>query len=212
MPRILVKPLTVGALGTNCYIVAGENKQAMIVDPGDDADYIITTLNDLQCRPVCLLATHGHFDHILAARELQLAYKIPFVIHSADTFLINRMQTSARHFLSYEVVESPPEISSIFTSKVPFLPETLGITVIESPGHTPGSVCFHLPEIKTLLSGDTIFAGGAVGRTDFSYSSQPELARSLQKILELPEQTLIYPGHGEVTTIAKESKIHRFAV
>ena len=212
MPSLLVKPLTVGALATNCYILVGENKQAVIVDPGDDADYIINTLNDLQCQPICLMATHGHFDHILAARELQLAFKIPFFIHKADTFLVSRMQGSARHFLQYEVVESPPEISSTFETRFPFKFDGAHIEIIESPGHTPGSVCFYLPEIKTLLSGDTIFAGGAVGQTDFSYSSQIELAQSMKKITRLPEETLVYPGHGDPTTIAKESKIHRVAV
>ncbi|KKS85051.1 MAG: Beta-lactamase domain protein [Candidatus Gottesmanbacteria bacterium GW2011_GWA1_43_11] len=204
--------MTVGALATNCYILVGENKQAIIVDPGDDADYIINTLNDLRCQPVCLMATHGHFDHILAARELQLAFKIPFMIHTADRFLISRMQETARHFLEYEVVESPPEISSTLNIKVPITLDRLRIEVIESPGHTPGSVCLYIPEAQTLLSGDTLFANGGVGRTDFSYSSQSQLVESLEKILRLPGETLIYPGHGPATTIAKESKIHRVAV
>jgi glyoxylase-like metal-dependent hydrolase (beta-lactamase superfamily II) len=172
-------------MATNCYIAGG-----MIVDPGDDAEYIISHLT---VKPTMIVATHGHFDHIMAAYALQRAYNIPFYIHEDDIFLLGRMQSSAKHFLGLKEVDPPPVPSKI--KDLPF---------IHTPGHTPGSVCLYFKEDNVLFSGDTIFAGGAVGRTDFSYSDKTALTRSVQIILSLPQDTRILPGHGEQTTVREE--------
>jgi glyoxylase-like metal-dependent hydrolase (beta-lactamase superfamily II) len=184
-----METLVVGSMATNCYIAGG-----MIVDPGDDAEYIIS---HLVTKPTMIVATHGHFDHIMAAYALQLAYNIPFYIHEEDIFLLSRMQSSAKHFLGLKDVDPPPVPSKI--KDLPF---------IHTPGHTPGSMCVYFKKDKVLFSGDTIFAGGGVGRTDFSYSDKTALTRSILTILSLPPETKIFPGHGDETDVTHELQYH----
>ena len=175
-----IQTLVVGSMATNCYI-AGD----MIIDPGDDAEYI---MEHLTAKPKMIVATHGHFDHLMAARAIQLAYNIPFYIHRDDIFLLSRMQESAKHFLGLRHVDPPPEATPI-----PDLP------FIHTPGHTPGSITLVFDGI--LIVGDTVFAGGAVGRTDFAYSRPLDLSASVDKIMSYPKGTRILSGHGEEFTL-----------
>lgn len=172
-----METLVVGSMATNCYVI-----DDMIIDPGDDAEYIMSHLTQ---KPSMIVATHGHFDHIMAAYALQLAYNIPFYIHEDDIFLLGRMQSSAKHFLGLKEVDPPPVPSKIID--LPF---------IHTPGHTPGSVCFYFKKENILFSGDTIFADGGVGRTDHEYSDKAALSRSIQTIFSLPPETKLFPGHG----------------
>lgn len=201
-----IKTLPVGQLQTNCYLIIDpKSHDTLIVDPGDAADYIINMLRDIEGRPTHIIATHGHFDHILAVTELQLAYQIPFLIHQKDVFLVSRMQESAQHFLGI-TVDPPPHIDGYVGKTIRMGKET--ISIIETPGHTPGSVCLYMKKEYTLLSGDTLFSNGGVGRTDFSYSNPDALQKSLQKLFKLPQKTIVNPGHGSATTIAQEAAIH----
>lgn len=206
LPRttIVVRGLPVGQLATNCYLIFDrESGEGLIIDPGDDADYIMRIIADEKIKPLKILVTHGHFDHILAVTELSLNYQIPFLIHKKDEFLVKNAQRSAEHFLTTEKIIPPPPVDEFLKEgqKIPF--GNYQLEVLETPGHTPGSVCFHLKTDNILFCGDTIFKDG-VGRTDFSYSSPDDLEKSLQKIFSLPSQTTLYPGHGE-----KISLIHR---
>ena len=185
-----IQTLVVGAMATNCYLVDG-----MIIDPGDDAEYI---MSHISTRPKMIVATHGHFDHIIAAYALQLAYNIPFYIHKDDIFLLSRMQSSAKHFLGLRHVDPPPTPTEI--RDIPF---------IHTPGHTPGSICLYFKKDNILFSGDTIFADGAVGRTDHQYSRKFDLSRSIQTILSLPPETKICPGHGGETTVLFALQYHK---
>lgn len=197
-----VIPLIVGSLATNCYIVFDTSSlEAVIIDPGDDADYIQRIISDRKLHPRKIIATHGHFDHILGVTELQLAYNIPFSLHTRDVFLVRNMRSSAKHFLGIEV-DTPPYIDSELKNEEKIGKATL--CVIETPGHTPGSVCLYQKETKILFTGDLLFAHGVVGRTDFSYSNQKTLDESLSKIFKLPEKTIIYPGHGEISSLGEE--------
>lgn len=209
--QLLLKRLRVGQMQTNCYIVADrKTDQAVIVDPGDDAEYIENVIRDLAVIPIQIIATHGHFDHIMAAFELQQAYQIPFVIHGQDEFLVQRMQETARFFLGIEVPEIPPEISSFMKTGDVIQVGRFGLTVIETPGHTPGSCCLYNAQSKLMLTGDTLFSGGAVGRTDFSYSSTEKLQLSLKIILAFPGEVQLFPGHEEETSILSERAYHLF--
>jgi len=200
--------LPVGQLQTNCYLVFDKkSSKAIIIDPGDDADYIERIIADKNCKPMQIVATHGHFDHILAVTELKLAYKIPFLIHQKDEFLVRRMQDSAIHFLGIKV-DPPPSIDGFITQKDITVGESK-LQVIETPGHTPGSICLYSEKDNFLIAGDLIFADGGVGRTDFSYSNHEQLKDSLAKILKLPLATKIFSGHGQSTTIGHESKLHK---
>ena len=147
-----------------------------------------------------ILATHGHFDHIMAANELQLAYNIPFIIHKSDEFLVKRMSNTAKHFIG-ENDALEPKISA-YIDKTIELKKEKWFEVIETPGHTPGSVCFYNKINNFLIAGDLIFEAGGVGRTDYQYGDSDILMRSIKDILKLPEATTIYSGHGSVFTIA----------
>lgn len=184
-----METLVVGSMATNCYIAGG-----MIIDPGDDAEYIVSHLT---VKPTMIVATHGHFDHIMAAYALQLAYNIPFYIHEDDIFLLGRMQSSAKHFLGLKEIDPPPVPTKI--KDLPF---------IHTPGHTPGSICVYFKKDNVLFSGDTVFANGAVGRTDHEYSDKAALEQSVKKILSLSPATRIFPGHGEETIVQKEIRYH----
>lgn len=194
--------LPVGSLQTNCYIVIDNHSQtALIIDPGDDAEYIKQIIIDHHLKPIDIIATHGHFDHILAAWALQQDFKIPFKINTKDLFLVKRMQETAKYFLNYDILDLPPEIDhQSHLDKTVKLGDNY-LEVILTPGHTPGGVALYNKHDACVFVGDTIFAGGGVGRTDFSYSNQDDLRFSIKKILSLPSQTVIYAGHGETTTI-----------
>ena len=185
-------------MATNCYVVDG-----IIIDPGDDAEYIMSHVKE---KPTMIVATHGHFDHIMAAYAIQVAYNIPFYIHPDDVFLLATMQSSAKHFLRLQDVDPPPKPTPIKN-----LPAgRQGLPFFHTPGHTPGSI--YLKFEDALIVGDTLFAGGAVGRTDFSYSSQDNLSTSIQKILSYSPETRLLSGHGEESSVQKEKKYHTIAL
>jgi len=193
-----IEKLVVGQLQTNCYLVWDEkSKEAVIIDPGDDAGFIINKIQDYQLRPKLILATHGHFDHVLATTELKLAFGIPFLMHQADLPILKRIQSTTKYFLGREA-DPAPKVDKFLKGgeQVDFGKESL--KVIETPGHSPGGVAFYAPGI--LFSGDTLFKQG-VGRTDLAYSSTAQLNNSLKKLFQLPEKTVVYPGHGPKTTI-----------
>lgn len=195
-----IERLVVSQLQTNCYLVwEEENNQAIIIDPGDDGDYIIRRIQDLNLKPKLIAATHGHFDHILAATELRLAFNIPFLIHQADLPILKRTQRTAKYF-SGIMVDPPPKVDQFIKEGdlLKFAKEKL--IVIETPGHSPGGVVFFAKGV--VFTGDTLFYQG-VGRTDFSYAFEKQLKNSIQKIFKLPDETIIYPGHGEKTTISE---------
>lgn len=204
-----IHTLTVGQLAANCYLLQHPHSRKMLViDPGEDANYIAERITKLDGKPMAILATHGHFDHILGAGELQMMFGIPFYIHEMDTFLVSRMRETAKYFLSREIVESPPTVDGVLTHGQRLPIEDTVLTVVSSPGHTPGSVCFHDTDNGMLFSGDTIFAKGAVGRTDFSYADKKVLDNSLNKIFSFPPKTIIYPGHGKPSTLQAEKTFH----
>lgn len=200
----------VGQMQANCYLIISPVKhEAVIVDPGDEADFINQKLLDKQLKPIYIIATHGHFDHIMAAFELQQTWNIPFLINSRDTFLVEQLPTTVKHFLNTKEIYIPPRIDGSLTEgkEIKFADNTLKI--IETPGHTPGSVCMYSKTLNTLISGDTIFADGGIGRTDFNYASAETLRKSLNKIFHNYSTAQILPGHGRGSTLEKEIHFHK---
>lgn len=190
-----ITTLAVGHLGTNCYLVESKNEVG-IIDPGDDGEYIIDIIQRKELNPVWAIATHGHFDHVLAAMEIALTFKIPFYIHAKDEFLLKDAHRSANFFTGTEV--EPFVIKADYMEEKDVLKVgDVQFEVIETPGHTPGLVCLYSKTEKVLFCGDLVFAGGGVGRTDFKYSSEKDLWHSIKKISKLPKDTIVYPGHGE---------------
>jgi len=185
-------PLVVGSLSTNCYLIAS-GEDCVIIDPGDDADFISTTILERKLHPQAILLTHGHFDHCLAALELKLNFNLPIYIHREDEFLYRSADKSASHWTGIKSFKLPPP-DFYLSDKQKLTFGDLSLDVIHTPGHTPGSVCFRTN--NHLFTGDLLFAQG-VGRTDFSYSDHKKLLSSLEKIKVLSDDLLIYPGHEE---------------
>ncbi|MBU0974286.1 MBL fold metallo-hydrolase [Patescibacteria group bacterium] len=205
-PEILT--LTLGELDSNCYLVScPDTQETIIIDPGDDGSFISEKILELKLKPLCMVFTHGHFDHVLGSLELRLNFDLPIFLHKNDNFLVKDAQKSAIYWLKkHEVAPVPSEVS--FISKGQILEfGKCQLEVIETPGHTPGSISLVSTSTTTIIfTGDTLFKN-SVGRTDFKYSKPLELEKSLQKLFSYPKETLCYPGHGESTTIEAESQI-----
>lgn len=195
----------VGDLQTNCYIVWDDKtKLGVVIDPGDDGQGISEEIQNKQIKIIGVLMTHGHFDHSMAALDIKLIYNVPIYLHSNDEFLMKRQDKTAKYFL--KIKEVPPNIIKIdkdlkLIKKIEFGDEYL--EVIETPGHTPGSVCFYSKENSLLFSGDTLFKNDR-GRTDFKYGSTEKIFKSLKNLMKLPEKTEVMSGHGDTTTIGEE--------
>ncbi len=202
-----VYKLTLGQLNTNCYILYSKvSKHCVIIDPADEASLIYEKIYLLNLKPKLIVATHGHFDHIQAAAELKLFYKIPFYLHKKDLFLLRHFRKSAIRFTQIDPGPAP-EVDAYLDKKIAF--GEIELSVIETPGHTPGSVSFYSKRAGIIFAGDLLFYGGGVGRYDFSYCDKNKLFRSIRKVLKLPKETLIYPGHGEETNVEFEQVCHK---
>lgn len=193
---------SLGELQANCYFLIEDNN-CLIIDPADDASFILEELQRQQLNLVGLLATHGHFDHIGAVGEIQLSFNVPLYIYKEDKFLVDRLNETAKHFLGYDPHFIKP--TNIKHIKNNFSITNLELRIIKTPGHTPGSCVCYVEKENALFTGDTLFKG-AVGRTDLSYSSKEDLTKSLKKIFKLPAGTVVYPGHGNDTILEDEIK------
>lgn len=190
---MLIHIVVVGPIETNCYIVEDEkSREAMVIDPGDEPRKILKFLEEHQLKPRCLVITHGHYDHIGANRELKEKTGAPILMHKNDVF-------------GLKVVDSPPADRHLEEGDE-IKNGDISLRVIHTPGHSPGGICLYCEKEKVLFSGDTLFAD-TYGRTDLPYSSEEEMAKSLQKLLKLPPDTKVYPGHGQSTTIGDEQKL-----
>lgn len=193
--KILRYPL--GQLQANCYFLI-QDGECLIVDPADDASFILEELQRRNLRLVGMLATHGHFDHIMAAGEIQKSFDVPFYIFKEDLFLIERLIQTAEHFLGYKpIILKPVSIEYLLNGK--FQISNFKFQILYTPGHTPGSTCYFFKKEKIVFTGDTLFKQG-IGSYDHSYSSKTDLMKSIKKVLSFPEDTIIYPGHGEATS------------
>jgi len=202
--------IVLGDLGTNCYLIWDEDgKDGMVIDPGDDGQGISEEIQSRQINMKGVLLTHGHFDHSMAALDLKLIYQVPIYASEQDLFILNRQEKSAKHFLKRKIAVPNFKIDKNLDDikKIKFGKETL--EVIKTPGHTPGSVCFYSKENNLLFSGDTLFSEDR-GRTDFSYGSTKKIFESLEKLMKLPEDTLVLPGHEETTIIRREKPRYKF--
>lgn len=188
MTNIDLKKKVVGPLATNAYIISS-NKEGIIIDPGDEPKKIISSIKDISIKYILL--THNHPDHIGAVEALKQAFGVKCGIHTFDRVKALWIE---ENIFDFEFSEG---------DEIKFGHERL--KVIHTPGHTPGSCCFLIGE--HLLSGDTIFSGG-YGRTDLPGGSETLLFKSIDKLLKLPPETIVYPGHGATTTIGDEKRYY----
>lgn len=196
-----VKTLTVGQLFTNCYLVAcPHTRQAAIIDPGDEAHRILSAARAAQWRITHILLTHAHFDHIGAASALADATAAPLFLHPDDKLLFD--VGGGAMLFDFPSPEVPQKVE-LLTEGQQFLIGQLTLRVLHTPGHSPGSVCFYAAEHQTIFVGDVLFANG-IGRTDLPGGDYTTLMRSIRRLMELPDDTTVYPGHGPATTIGRE--------
>lgn len=201
--------LPVGPLRCNCSIIGDETtRDAMVIDPGDDiADVLgIIQKHNLQVRQIVI--THAHIDHVGGAMKLRQATSAPILMNQNDYALVKMLDVQA----AWLGMKSPGQVeidrSVGDADKVEAGP--LVANVIHTPGHTEGSVCLHFPAQQKLIAGDTLFAG-SIGRTDLPGGSYDKIIRSLhEKVLALPDETLVVPGHGPLTTIGDERESNSF--
>lgn len=202
--RLKILSFKLGQLQTNSYIVADEeSREAIVIDPADSGEFLTQKISENEYNPKAIVATHGHFDHILAATYLRLTLKIPFLVNKRDVFLVERMQESAKHFTGADPGPNPT-VDQYLEDGQKIELGNLSVVVISTPGHTPGSVSLFAE--NACFVGDLIFPGGGVGRIDFSYSSRENLEESVNKILSLPADTILYPGHGEAGIVEDERR------
>jgi len=200
-----IQTLTVGQLQTNCYLVSdAQSKETLIIDPGDEASFIGDTILSGHLKPIAVLATHGHFDHVLSAFELIHIFHIPFYLHPNDEFLLESLKKTAEYYLKIPIVELPPTPSKTLQKKTSISLGQSRFVIRQTPGHTPGGVSFICKKEHIAFTGDTIFADGAIGNFRHMYSDKEALLISVEKILSLPQETILYPGHGGQTTVNQE--------
>jgi glyoxylase-like metal-dependent hydrolase (beta-lactamase superfamily II) len=205
--KIQVEPLIVGPLLANCYIVWDESvKQGVIIDPGDDADIILKTLKKLSVEITSILATHGHFDHVGAVAPLKRELKVEFLAHKDDLFFIEDGENAARRW--GVTIEQPPKPDRFITDGEKIKVGNFELEILHTPGHSPGGVSFLHNHM--VFGGDTLFKG-SIGRTDFRKGSYEDLAKSIKtRLYTLPDDTIVYTGHGPITTIGDEKRYNPF--
>jgi hydroxyacylglutathione hydrolase len=198
----------VGALACNCYIVGDPaTREAIVIDPGDEPDELSAALAQHRLSVTAIVATHAHFDHVLAAERLTATTGAPFLLHRDDLALLDWLQESARVWLGRDV-GGAPDVDTLVAEGDALAAGGVELSVLHTPGHSPGSISLVADDV--VFSGDTLFAG-SVGRTDLPGGDSQELARAIRsKLFALGDDARVMPGHGPPTTLAEERRSNPF--
>ncbi len=206
---MIIETFPVGLLQCNCTIFGSEQtREAIVIDPGDDIDVVLERLKKHNLTAKFIIATHGHIDHVGGFKLLKDATGAPVYLHRGDEFLYEAMPMQAR-LLGITTPEAT-EIDGYFEHGDEIGTGEIKLEALHTPGHTPGSLCFHTPTVERLFAGDTLFFG-SIGRTDLWGGDYDQIIDSLKtRIVTLPEETIVVPGHGPNTTIGRERKFNQF--
>ncbi|MGD8846121.1 MAG: MBL fold metallo-hydrolase [Desulfobacteraceae bacterium] len=206
---MITRALPVGPLQANCYVVGcEETRRAAVIDPGGDIDQILSALDKENLKVSAIINTHGHFDHVGGNKALKAATDADLMIHKLDAPMLTQLaQAAAAWGMRAENSPAPDRLldhgDTVDAGNIRF-------NVIHTPGHSPGGICLYVKKENALFVGDTLFAG-SIGRTDLPGGDYDTLISSIQtKLFSLPEETVVYNGHMEATSIGKEKKFNPF--
>jgi hydroxyacylglutathione hydrolase len=203
--------LPVGPLQCNCSVIGDESThEAMVIDPGDDIEDVLALVRKHNLQVKQIVITHAHIDHVGGAMKLRAVTGAPILLNQNDYALLKMLDVQANWIgmASPGNVEIDQSVGQADTVKA----GTLAADVIHTPGHTEGSICLYFASEKKLIAGDTLFSG-SIGRTDLPGGSFDKIIRSLhEKVLALPDETVVVPGHGPLTTIGEERQSNPFLV
>ena len=208
MGQIEIKSMTLGMVATNCYLIINkETKEALLIDPADNALRISNVIEENGCTLKAILLTHGHFDHIMALNDLKKRYNVPVYAHEEEEDVLKQSSLN----LSGSIGQIYTTQADVYVKDGEHLKLAgLDVIVLYTPGHTKGGVCYYFPEEKVLMSGDTLFHC-SIGRTDFPTGSMSQLVRSVkEQLFVLPDDVQVYPGHDSVTSIGYEKQYNMY--
>jgi len=201
--------LPVGPLQCNCSVIGDDvTREAMVIDPGDDIDDVAAIIRKHNLKVKQIVITHAHIDHVGGAMKLRALTGAPILLNQNDYALLKMLDMQA----TWVGMPSPGDvkIDAELDHDQSLSAGSLAANVLHTPGHTEGSVCLYFPAEKLLIAGDTLFAG-SIGRTDLPGGSLDKIMRSLhQRVLALPDETVVIPGHGPKTTIGEEREGNPF--
>ena len=223
-PKLIHEILPVGMLQCNCHVVGDpQSREAIVIDPGDDATPILKVIERHHLKVTAIVITHAHIDHVVGLERVHQATGAPVYMHAEDLALYRLLDRQAA-WMGWKTPQTA-SVDRLLKEGDVIQWGPLEAHVIHTPGHTPGSICLYMPSDiprareggkanlqreSALFAGDTLFAG-SIGRTDLWGGSFAEIMRSLKgKLLELPDDTIVYPGHGEATVIGKERETNPF--
>ena len=209
-PAPTIEGFSLGPFETNCYIVsAPPAPECWIVDAGFEPAELIGRVRELALRPVALLLTHAHVDHIAGVGEVRAAFpKVPIYLHPSEAAFLGDPMLNLSGFVGMEITAPGPD-RALNDGDTLDLGATKW-TVLHTPGHSPGGVTLHCPDHRIALVGDTLF-NGSIGRSDFPTSDEAALHRSIrERLYTLPDETVVYPGHGPPTSIGREKRSNPF--
>jgi hydroxyacylglutathione hydrolase len=209
---VIVEHFSVAPLGCNCVILGDETTgKAIVVDPGGEVPRILARLKALGLTCTAIVHTHAHFDHVGGTGELQRATSASTMLHEGDLFLYEGVQMQLDTFGVPLKVNAPGEIDRFLVNEDVVSAGSLEAGVLHTPGHTPGSLCFHIGgDTPIVIAGDTLFQG-SIGRTDLWGGDSGQILSSIEnRLLTLPDNTLVITGHGPTTTIGSERRYNPF--
>jgi glyoxylase-like metal-dependent hydrolase (beta-lactamase superfamily II) len=206
---MILETFPVGPLQCNCTILGDEEAgEAIVIDPGDEVGRIHRRLAELGLKVKQILVTHAHIDHVGGALKLKRLTGAPILLNENDLPLLKMMEMQAGWLGIAPPETAPPDESLADGLRVGL--EHYPAEVLHTPGHTQGSVCLHFAPLKMLIAGDTLFAG-SIGRTDLPGGDSAQLIDSIEtRLLALPDETKVLPGHGPATTIGQERRSNPF--
>jgi hydroxyacylglutathione hydrolase len=203
--------LPVGPLQCNCSVIGDETtREAMVIDPGDDIEDVLALIEKHTLKVKQIVVTHAHIDHVGGAMKLRATTGAPILLNQNDSALLKMLDVQA----AWIGMKNPGqvEIDHSIGQADTLRAGSLTADVIHTPGHTEGSICLYFPAESKLIAGDTLFAG-SIGRTDLPGGSMDKIIQSLhEKVMALPDDTLVVPGHGPLTTIGEERESNPFLV